>query len=233
MKQHNILQKYRKDEILKAARKVIAEKGWGKATIEEVAEKAGIAKGTVYIYFKNKDELFSSALLDVTDRVIDAIEKAVSKNGAVTKKLEAVVKTQLSFIEKEMNFLRVFLTERPMICIGSGDELNRLMYEKKERLIEIISSIIEKGIREGKFKKIEPRYAAYFLLDIIRGAIFYRIMKMHRERLASEYKTKTVPCISKTPSNNLQGVFNVSKEPTPYNLKSIIDFYIGSLRSWR
>ncbi|MEW6410574.1 MAG: TetR/AcrR family transcriptional regulator [Nitrospirota bacterium] len=202
MVRHKIIQKYRISEILKAARKVIAKKGWEKATIEEIAEKAGVAKGTVYIYFKNKDELFSSALLDVMDRVIDAIEKEVNKNDAITKKLEAIVKIQLSFIEKERNFLRVFLAERPMTCIGSGDELNRLMYEKKEKLIEILSGIIKEGIKQGKFKRTEPRYVAYFLMDLIRGAAFYKLM-------------------------------NVSKEPTPYNLKSIINFYIRSLVSGR
>lgn len=61
-----------REKILRSARKVIANKGFHSAGIKEIAEKAGIAQGTLYLYFKNKEDLYIEFLLDLAGK-IDAI----------------------------------------------------------------------------------------------------------------------------------------------------------------
>ncbi len=102
-----VVQEFRIQSIQEAALRVIARKGMAAATMQEIAEEAGVAKGTIYLYFRDRDELvektFESAMNDLHDRV----EEALEKQGSFEEKLRAVLAAQIGYFQANREFFRL------------------------------------------------------------------------------------------------------------------------------
>ena len=91
MDRKGLIKKFRADGILDAAIKVIARKGLEKATMEQVAEEAGISKATIYLYFRSKDELYFHCVADRFERILSELKDAVAGIDDPIKRLEAII----------------------------------------------------------------------------------------------------------------------------------------------
>src|SRR3954464_8777957 len=107
-----VVQEFRVQSIQDAAMRVIARKGMAAATMQEIADEAGVAKGTIYLYFRDRDELvektFESAMSDLHDRV----EEALGKEGTFEEKLRAVLSAQIAFFRDNREFFRLYISLR-------------------------------------------------------------------------------------------------------------------------
>src|SRR5438552_18187600 len=104
-----VVQEFRIHSIRDAAMRVIARKGMAAATMQEIADEAGIAKGTIYLYFRDRDELvektFESAMNDLHERV----EQALENEGSFEEKLRAVLAAQISYFQAHREFFRLYI----------------------------------------------------------------------------------------------------------------------------
>src|SRR3954470_14070390 len=95
-----VVQEFRIQSIQEATMRVIARKGMAAATMQEIADEAGVAKGTIYLYFRDRDELvektFESAMNDLHRRVDEALEK----EGTFEQRLRAVLAAQITFFQE-------------------------------------------------------------------------------------------------------------------------------------
>jgi len=89
----------KRQKIMDSAIKILNQKEYYKCPIDEIARKAGVAKGTVYLYFKSKEDLYFSVLINLIDKVIDIAEN-VQKKGLPAKK-------QLFFCLREFPILLI------------------------------------------------------------------------------------------------------------------------------
>src|SRR6476646_7982372 len=101
-----VVHEFRIQTIRDAAMRVIARKGMASATMQEIADEAGVAKGTIYIYVGDRDELvekaFESAMNDLHARVDEALET----EGSFEVKLRAVLAAQIGFFQTNREFFR-------------------------------------------------------------------------------------------------------------------------------
>src|SRR3954451_11299301 len=92
--------------------RVIARRGMASATIAEIADEAKIAKGTIYLYFRDRDELvektFESAMSDLQRRV----DEALDRDGTFEQRLRAVLAAQITFFQENREFFRLYISLR-------------------------------------------------------------------------------------------------------------------------
>lgn len=141
----------RPGEILKAALEEFSMKGFAATRLEDVAARAGICKGTIYLYFKSKEELFVAV---VRDRIIPHLEKLEDLNKKSTGSVKAILRDQLTTIYKEL--LSTDARFIPKLIIGEGSrfpELSKFYFnEVVSRLHKIISIVIQRGVESGEFR---------------------------------------------------------------------------------
>jgi AcrR family transcriptional regulator len=107
----DVVSEFRRDEILDAAHRVFAGRGFREATVDHIAEAAGVAKGTVYLYFKSKDDLYWAALHRGLDRLHAQTRAALEAADSVHDKLRAFVETKVRFFEDHREFFRIYFAE--------------------------------------------------------------------------------------------------------------------------
>ncbi|KAF1085510.1 putative HTH-type transcriptional regulator YvdT [Sporotomaculum syntrophicum] len=106
-------QQSRKRKILNAARELLAEKEMGSASIKAIAKKAGIATGTFYLYFKDKDALIDTMLKEIYKELLDLIKKERAPYTNGFDKLEATMKACINMFMSKKNLARILLDLTP------------------------------------------------------------------------------------------------------------------------
>lgn len=159
----------RKADILRAAEHVFALKGYYKATIYDIAKAAQYAAGTVYLYFKDKDALYSSM---VEEKLNDLLLLAKDKAAAVQnsrKKIEVVIYENLYFFEKNQDFFRIFTSEENKWLVKNKFSNLQVMRKYKEYCVELIRDAQAENLIRGD---LEAGKISDVLGSIITSAVF-------------------------------------------------------------
>src|SRR5215218_270341 len=107
-----VVQEFRIHTIRDAAMRVIARKGMASATMQEIADEAGIAKGTIYLYFRDRDDLVEKTFDSAMSALHKRVDEALETEGSFEAKLRAVVAAQIRFFEANREFFRLYLSLR-------------------------------------------------------------------------------------------------------------------------
>ncbi len=154
----------RPEQILKAALHVFGESGLANARLQDIAERAGVSKGTIYLYFPNKEELFREMIRQTAVAAIERAEQTVT-HGTPTIQL-------LTFMRGYWTFVRspVFSTIYRLV-LGELHQFPDLAkfyaHEVVARGQKLLSGIIRRGIDAGEFREIDPMVAARMLVALI------------------------------------------------------------------
>jgi AcrR family transcriptional regulator len=160
-------------EVLEAALDVFFEKGFAAARLEDIAARAGVSKGTVYLYFDSKEDVFEALVHAIPEANVEQL-RAVAADQSVPA--DAMLRRVLTFVGA---FLRDERMQKfPRLIIGEGGRFPKLAETYKREVISrgvaILSSIIERGIEEGRFRNIDPRHAAFgAIAPLLFGAIWH------------------------------------------------------------
>jgi AcrR family transcriptional regulator len=172
----DVLQEFRTTEILGAARYEFATKGYTNATIDGIADRAGIAKGTVYLYFPSKTDLFVALLrqgiLELHENARREMDAAPDARG----KLRAFLEARLAYCCRNHEFLRIYYTEFVRMQARAADARPEFqdLYEQQARLLE---SVIHKGIQSGEFRDCDVRKVARLIYELVRCAVAQHVLE--------------------------------------------------------
>lgn len=151
-------------EILAAALVLFASKGFVSTKIEDIANKAGVSKGTVYLYYESKEVLFKAMVYELMLPKIHAVEQYIaSYTGSQTKLLGVVICEWWKQIKDSG------LSSIPKLIICEADKFPDLTqwYVKEviQRIQSVFVSILTKGIEMSEFKKVEPILTARVIMS--------------------------------------------------------------------
>ena len=154
----------RPHQIIKAALEVFGECGLANARLQDIAERAGVSKGTIYLYFPNKEELFREM---IRQTAVAAIERAEQANvpGTPSAQLVAFMRGYWAFVRSP-----VFITIYRLVLaeLHQFPDLARFYaQEVVARGQKLLSEIIRRGVDAGEFREIDPMVAARMLVAII------------------------------------------------------------------
>jgi TetR/AcrR family transcriptional regulator len=159
-------------EILSAAEKVFAAKGFFPTTMSDIAHKAEFGTGTLYKYFKSKEELYFTLIDEKMEEINQLVKIVFSEKTTSMKKIEKVLRLLFEFIEKNQDFFRIYISERNRFEWTVKDDLGRTIYEKMVAYIGTLSQVIKQGIKEGEFKAMNPWDLAQALVGIVNSFVF-------------------------------------------------------------
>jgi TetR/AcrR family fatty acid metabolism transcriptional regulator len=149
---------------LDAAVQVFAQHGFFHARVTDIAREAGVADGTIYLYFKNKDDLLISLFEDRMEGIIAAFRAELSRLEGAAERLDKFVEMHLGMVEREPQLAEVLTVELRQ----SSKFMREYKAPRFQEYLDILAEIFELGRRTGEFRPdLEPR----ILKRILFGAL--------------------------------------------------------------
>lgn len=188
----------RKASILKAAEKVFFEKGLDAATIEDIAAEAELAKGTIYRYFKDKEELILTITLKAA-RIFNSIgDKEIAACRSTWEKMAAAIKSYLIFYHDYPDYFFLFFSwDNIKIDFNSAPAGSiRAEYLKATEAMQLaFLKIIEKGIEEGTIRQIDnPQKTLFIFMNTLFG--YFRTLVTRKELIEKRFGYTFDDCIN-------------------------------------
>ncbi|KHF35475.1 TetR/AcrR family transcriptional regulator [Paenibacillus sp. FSL M7-1455] len=141
------LEKY--ELILDAALKVIAENGFHGSQISKIAKEAGVADGTIYLYFKNKEDILISLFQERLGNLVGMFHSSIKESTTAEDALRKVCEIHFNELENNVNLAYVTQIELRQ----SSLELRKAIGLVVKPYIQLIEHIVERGMAEGAFRK--------------------------------------------------------------------------------
>lgn len=135
--------------ILRAAIKVFAKNGFFNSKVADVAKEAGVADGTVYLYFKNKDDILVSIFNHVTEQALERGRLTLGEIEDPVEKLKRIVESHLEMYARDRDLAVVFQVE----LRSSTKFMEQFSATKVTDYLDVISSVIADGQKRGVFRK--------------------------------------------------------------------------------
>jgi TetR/AcrR family fatty acid metabolism transcriptional regulator len=166
-----VIEEYRCSSIEDAAIAVIARRGVDHATIQEIANEAGIAKGTIYVYFHDRDELLRRTADRAVDRLIEQLEPPLALDVPLAAKIRMLLLRQLEFFDANASLFRA-----SMALSRQEHEPNRKRKSGAfERYGQRIEAMFAEARRSGEIRDLDPAEVAAVYRDIVRGVLLRRL----------------------------------------------------------
>ncbi len=163
----------RRKAILKAARKQFFERGFKAVTVASIARKAELSKGTVYLYFKSKEEIYAQILLNDIDKFHERTLDVFQKSGIASEMLRHFADVYIDFFLNDRELFRILMIF--MLHIDSmkfSEELNKHLIRTTNKTINVIESIFQYGIDKGEFPPdINVRQSRNAIWGLLNGVI--------------------------------------------------------------
>jgi TetR/AcrR family fatty acid metabolism transcriptional regulator len=169
-----VIKDFRTTEIVRAARRVIAESGFDDASMERIAQEAGVAKGTIYLYFRNKEELLAHVADHGFEELMERARLATTRARGAAPKLVGLLRAALEHTGENREIVRT-LQERTQLGLRRESLLATKLEDNREELLRFVASIVERGAKSGELRGCDSRRAARFLIESMRGAIIDRL----------------------------------------------------------
>jgi len=160
----------RKADILRAAERVFALKGYHNAAMQDIAREAQYATGTVYLYFKDKQALYFSLLEEKMRSLTAILKENIIHTTDAEDKLKIFVQETLAFFDKNQDFFRIFFSERTKGQIVKDTKFSHssVMLQHREFVVSLIKSAQDQRV-------IRNDFSAKQISDIL-GSIFMTVI---------------------------------------------------------
>jgi AcrR family transcriptional regulator len=181
----DVVTEFRTAGILEAARSVFATKGFNDATVDDIANAAGVAKGTVYLYYRSKRDIYFSALKSGIQQMHSALEDQLKAESTTEGKLRALIAVKLAYFDENRDFFKIYYSELGNLCIHPGaiDSEFKTLYLEQARVIE---SILKEGARRKVLRTVRAEQAAFAISDIIRGVVTQRLLGWSKSKTTQD-----------------------------------------------
>lgn len=163
----------RPEEILKAALACFVETGFAATKLDEIAKRAGVSKGTLYLYFSSKEEIFQAVISEKVVTHIGEIEDILNLENVSAEEL---LRHLYTFLGKVVASSKISAIPKLVIAeAGNFPEITNFYYrEVIMRGFGVVKEILHRGVKSGEFRKIDVEQTVY---SIISPAIFAVIWK--------------------------------------------------------
>jgi AcrR family transcriptional regulator len=181
----DVVTEFRTAGILEAARKVFAKKGFSDATVDDIALAAGVAKGTVYLYYSSKREVYFAALKFGIEQMYAALADQLKRVSTPAEKLRALIGVKLAYFDENRDFFKIYYSELGNICLHPGaiDSEFKALYLEQAKVVE---GILKEGARKKVLRSLRGEQAAFAISDIIRGVVTQRVLGWSKSSISQD-----------------------------------------------
>ena len=166
-------EKSKRQRILQAAEKLFTSRRFDEVTTDDIMHAAGVGKGTIYRYFKGKDDIFFQIAINGFDELCILLDKEVSKHGAFKEKLLLICQEISNFLNARRHLLQIMVIEDTLMFWLKQD-IRKQWMAKLDELMTKVAKVLSEGIQEGQIRSdIPPKVLAYSLIGMIRIWVQY------------------------------------------------------------
>ena len=160
---------------MRVAARMFASQPFHEVKLDAIAARARIGKGTIYVYFASKDDLYLTLIADGMDQLVAELRVA-SRGGGTWPALELATRALLGFADRFPHLYTLMRSGAPL-------QESRLTHKRTE-LVRAIARILRAGVRAGEVDDPHPELTAEFLLSFVRSALLFAPARMSRPAIS-------------------------------------------------
>ena len=174
-------------QMLAAALELFSEKGFHNVSMHEIAKRAEFAIGTLYKFFKNKEDLYKALVLEQSDRFHEALTKAIEEADDEIEKMRNYVRTKGEIFKENSSMIRLYFAETRGASFNIGAGLDSEIQERYGRFLHTtLAPVFESGTKRKRFQKIAEPYHLAVALDSITNAFLFLWLEAPERHLYPE-----------------------------------------------
>jgi AcrR family transcriptional regulator len=173
-----VVSEFRVQSIQDAAMRVIARKGMAAATMQEIAEEAGVAKGTIYLYFRDRDELVEKTFETAITQLLGKVERALESESTVEQKIRAAIAAKFAFFRENREFFRLYIQLR----LPEGDAQQQRRHKRTcepqyRSSVARFAEILQAAMDRGEIRRFDSHRLALFIVEGSNAIVVERVME--------------------------------------------------------
>lgn len=171
-----VVQEFRIKSIQEATMRVIARNGMAAATMQEIAEEAGVAKGTIYLYFRDREELVEKTFETAIGELHKRLDAALEGDGSFEQRIRAVITAQLAFFNENREFFRLYHSLRmPEGTATQQRRQKRTCQPQFRARVDRLANILKQAMDAGEVRPLDPKRLALFLIEGSTAIVLERL----------------------------------------------------------
>jgi AcrR family transcriptional regulator len=174
------------DVIYQAAVEVFAECGFDQAKMDEIAQAAGVAKGTIYYHFDSKEELFVGLMNEGMDNLISCVRRMVEGKESSAEQMSALIEAHVRFFMQNGKLAKLVLSE----AFGSRERQRQFRLKIREYL-KLIETILRRGNETGEFSVHRPEEVASSIFGAVSVLALQKLYSMDEKEAEKEVSSLT------------------------------------------
>lgn len=157
----NLWQEFKRQSIQEAVIRLMCREGLKSVTMERVAQEVGIAKGTVYLHFPDKQSLLESVKNASLDPLMEKIDEVFRGEATPDRKLRAYSQRYLAYFDERRDLFRILLYEREVPRVTGS----RFRADRYRKLVNDTARVIRDGVKQGVFRQVDPHNVAAMFVE--------------------------------------------------------------------
>lgn len=162
----------RKRDILDMAATLFASRGYHEVKVDEIAEGVGLSKGTIYLYFENKEKLFFSILFERLKELNQRLSQAIHREGTFDLRLKGFIGTYLDFFKENEAIYKIVHSEKTRMSMETHYQFHAHWQQASLDMFALITQLVEEGAEAGRLRPLPPATMALTLLGILNMVIY-------------------------------------------------------------
>ncbi|MCK4979853.1 MAG: TetR/AcrR family transcriptional regulator [Candidatus Delongbacteria bacterium] len=177
---------FKRSVIIDEAKKLINKLGFMNTKMEEIAKKVGFSKASLYLYFKDKEEIALHIIGQLLESFYGQVSDLPVKNISVKEKMKFMKKGHMDFIKKAKNYI---IIKTNMNC---NDKTHKKVIELKTNILKVLGSILEQGIKEKVFNRsLDIKRSALLMEAMLTGVSFLNsIAEQSNDKALVDFKVE-------------------------------------------
>jgi AcrR family transcriptional regulator len=173
-----VVQEFRTHSIQEAAMRVIARKGMAAATMQEIAAEAGVAKGTIYLYFRDRDELVEKTFETAMNELLRRIDSVFDPQASLEDNLRRSLSAKMDYFIENREFFRLYLSLRlPEGSPAQQRRQKRTCQPQYRSRVTKMAEALEKAMEQGEIRRMDPFRLALFIIEGSNALTIERVME--------------------------------------------------------
>jgi AcrR family transcriptional regulator len=157
----NLWQEFKRQSIQEAVIRLMCREGLKSVTMERVAQEVGIAKGTVYLHFPDKQSLLEAVKNSSLDPLMEKIDEVYRGDASPDRKLRSYSQRYLAYFDERRDLFRILLYEREVPRVTGS----RFRGNRYRRLVNETARVIRDGVKQGVFREVDPQNVAAMFVE--------------------------------------------------------------------
>jgi AcrR family transcriptional regulator len=176
-----IVEQFRCQSIREAAMRVVSRKGYDHVTVQDIADEAGVAKGTVYLYFKSREDVLEKTMSISFEDFHFLIREAIGRGTTFRERVEQVVRAQLEYFERQQEFFRLYLAMAEPL----GERRLRKHASYRTHIGQLVS-MVEMAVENDEVRAQPPERIAIALASVVRDIGLQRMTEKNKRPIAED-----------------------------------------------